>query len=528
MNKKIQVWLPLLLAIVMAIGMLAGYQLQHNLNWQNRTATRFTNANSSLQQVMDLINYKYVDSMAIDSIESDGIEAVVNRLDPHSVYIPPATLGEVNADLQGNFSGIGIEYQMINDTLNVVYVLEKGPSDRAGIKTGDQLIKVDTINIAGSAKRGVDLRKYLRGKAGSKVQVTVLHEGKSKVVEITRGNIPLPSLDAAYMATPGIGYIRLNKFAETTYHEFMDAATGLQAKGMKKMILDLRGNGGGLLEQATNIADELLADGKVIVKTKGNHVKTREVISSKPGIFEQGELVILLDEFSASASEVLAGALQDNDRGTIVGRRSFGKGLVQEQYNLANGGALRLTVARYYTPTGRSIQKPYTAGNNEKYREEILDRFHNGDNYVTDTVHTTNFVTKGGKKLYDAGGISPDIIIPFDSGTLPRAVAHLYGQNVLSDYVFNVFKEQRDVLRKYKSPAELGSEYNLPASTWQGLVGLAKQDSIQLGTISAKAKQDLELRMKALLARYIWRNVGYFEVLNNNDSIYRKALEVLK
>lgn len=211
MNKKIQVWLPLMLAIVMAIGMLAGYQLQQNLNWQNRTATRFTNANSSLQQVMDLINYKYVDSMAIDSIESDGIEAVVNRLDPHSVYIPPSTLGEVNADLQGNFSGIGIEYQMINDTLNVVYVLDKGPSDRAGIKTGDQLIKVDTVGIAGTSKRGVDLRKYLRGKAGSKVQVTVLHDGKSRVVEITRGSIPLPSLDAAYIAAPGIGYILLQK-----------------------------------------------------------------------------------------------------------------------------------------------------------------------------------------------------------------------------------------------------------------------------------------------------------------------------
>jgi carboxyl-terminal processing protease len=225
---------------------------------------------------------------------------------------------------------------------------------------------------------------------------------------------------------------------------------------------------------------------------------------------------------------VLAGALQDNDRGTIIGRRSFGKGLVQEQYNLSNGGAVRLTVARYYTPTGRSIQKPYTKGQNEKYREEISDRFHNGDYYVVDTLHAKIFKTKGGKKLYEAGGIIPDIIIPFDSTIIDRAVIQLYSNNLLNDYMFSVFKEQQPVLKKYRNAIEMAASYNLPSNTWPGLQEAAKLDSVNLDTITPKAKKDLEMRMKALLARYVWRNPGYYEVLNNNDTIYKKALEILR
>lgn len=525
MNKKLQVWLPLLLSIVMAIGMLAGYQLEKHMNWRNRNIPAFSS--SSVQQVMDLVNLRYVDAVPVDSIETEGIEAIVAKLDPHSAFIPASALGDVNADLIGNFSGIGIEYQMINDTLNVVYVLEGGPSDRAGLKTGDQVIKVDTTSIAGTHMRGADLRSYLRGKAGSKVPITIIQDGRQKQVEIIRGNIPLPSLDAAYIAAPGVGYIKLNKFAETTYREFMDAATGLQEKGMKKLILDLRGNGGGLLDQATNIADELLADGKKIVSTRGLHVKTKEILSTKPGILEDGELVLLIDEFSASASEVLAGALQDNDRGTIIGRRSFGKGLVQEQYNLANGGALRLTVARYYTPTGRSIQKPYTNGDNETYREEIVGRFHNRDTYAPDTLHAKAYFTKKGKKLYEAGGITPDIIVPFDSTTVPKVLAALYNQNILSDYVFTVYKQQQNQLKKFTSPTAISTQYSLPESVWNGLVAVAEADSVQLTGISPRTKADIELRMKALLARYQFRNSGYFQVLNNKDSIYHKALSYI-
>jgi carboxyl-terminal processing protease len=527
MNKKYQVWLPLLLSVVMIVGMLAGYQLEHNLNWK-KSGSRNIYPSSSLQQVMDLITYKYVDSLALDSLEADGIEAIVEQLDPHSNYIPPSSLSEVNADLQGNFSGIGVEYQIINDTVNVVYVLEKGPSDRAGIKTGDQILKVDTVNIAGTSKQGGDLRTYLRGKPGSKVNVTILQNGAIKKVEITRGNIPLPSLDASYMAAPGVGYIRLNKFAETTYREFMDAATGLQKQGMTKMILDLRGNGGGLLEQATNIADELLEDGLLMVSTRGNHVKTKQIYSMKPGIFEEGELILLIDEFSASASEVLAAALQDNDRGTIVGRRSFGKGLVQEQYDLDNGGALRLTVARYYTPTGRSIQKPYTNGHREKYREEILARFHHTDTNTADSIHGKSYKTKGGKLLYDAGGITPDVLVPFDSTVYPARIAGIYNSQLLGDFVFTLFKDQRAQMKKYNSAESLLKEYTVSETDWQKLVVEAQKDSLQLQEANAKTKQQVELRMKALLARYVWRNNGYFQLLNSADSTYQKAVDIMK
>lgn len=526
MNKKLKVWLPLLLSMVMAVGMLAGYQLQEHLNWQNRYSSKYSF--TSVQQVMDLVNLRYVDSLDLDSLETAGIEAIVSKLDPHSVYIPASSLEEVNADLHGNFSGIGIEYQMINDTLNVVYVLENGPSDKAGIKTGDQIIRVDTVSIAGSDKKGIDLRNYLRGKPGTKVKVTVKKNGHEELVEITRGNIPIPSLDAAYMVDSTIGYIRLNKFAETTYHEFMDGINQLKKEGMKKLILDLRGNGGGLLEQATNIADELLPDGRKIVSTKGNHVKTREINSNKPGIFENGELVLLIDEFSASSSEVLAGALQDNDRGIIIGRRSFGKGLVQEQFNLANGGALRMTVARYYTPTGRSIQKPYTNGDNESYRGEIMDRFHNGDAYITDSVHSKVYLTKKGKKLFDGGGITPDIIIPYDSLTIPGSTTKLYNQNLLSDYVFEIYKQLRKDLKQYRSPNDLNAKFSLSPSTWNQLIERAKKDSVQLYKLSPKTKQDIELRIKALLARYIWRNNGYFQVLNSDDASYLQALQSLQ
>ncbi len=526
MNKKLQAWLPLLLSIALAAGMILGYQLQGRMNPKGGVTGNY--GSSSIQQILDLVNLKYVDSVNLDSIETKGIDAVVNELDPHSVYIPPSELGDVNADLQGNFTGIGVEYQLLNDTVNVVYVVPNGPSERAGIQSGDQLLLADTVNIAGKKFKPAELRTLLRGKAGSTLKLTVLQNGQKKTLEVTRGNIPIPSLDAAYMAAPGVGYIRLNKFAETTYREFMDAATGLQAKGMKKMILDLRDNGGGLLEQATNIADELLPDGKLIVSTRGNHVKTKQIESTKPGLFEDGPLVLLINEFSASASEVVAGALQDNDRGTIVGRRSFGKGLVQEQYDLANGGALRLTVARYYTPTGRSIQKPYTNGNKEKYKEELLDRFHNGDNYITDTAHAKTYTTRGGKKLYDAGGITPDVYVPFDSTILPAEVTELYSDNLLSGYVLTVFKQQRNELKKFTSASELEKNYKLPETAWTNLVAAAKKDSIQLEKVTGKAKERVEQRIKALLARYVFRGEGYYQVLNSQDSSYLKALILLK
>lgn len=524
-NKKLQVWLPLLLSGVMILGMYFGFQLQSNMGGNKATSGKNL---ETVQQVLDLVNLRYVDSLPLDSMETAAINDIVNQLDPHSVYIPPSKLSEVNSTLQGNFSGIGVEYQVINDTVNFVYILPNGPSGKAGLETGDQLLKVDTVNLGGRSLDNFDLRRLLRGKNGSKVALQLLRQGKVVETTVTRGNVPLPSLEAAYMAAPGIGYIRLSKFAETTYREFMDAATDLKKQGMQKMILDLRGNGGGFMDAATNIADELLADGKLLVSTKGNHIKTKEIRSNKEGIFETGPLVILLDEFSASASEVLAGALQDNDRGTIMGRRSFGKGLVQEQYNLGNGGALRLTVARYYTPTGRSIQKPYINGQNEKYEEEVFDRFSDSIKPKYDSTNVKVFTTKKGKKVYDGGGITPDIVVPFDSTLLHLNIGKMLNSDALNNTVFGIFKKEKNHLNQLGSAEKVVSSYSLPDWVWPQLQQAAKADSIAIKPNDTIFRYQTMQRTKALLARYIWRSNGYFQVNNSTDPMFLKAVSFLK
>jgi len=291
-ENKLQVWLPLLFGVVLALGILTGFQLAESSG--SASAGMSSKNRSGIQEVLDLLQYKYVDSVKLDSLEEEGIYAILNQLDPHTVFIPAQELGEANADLEGAFSGIGVEYQIINDTMNVVYVIENGPSAKAGLVAGDQIIKVYDRDIAGKKMIGSELRKLLRGDYNTTVEITAVHNGKFVNYKITRDNIPLPSLDARYMAAPGVGYIKLNKFAETTYREFMEAATTLQKQGMKKMILDLRGNTGGLLLAATNIADELLPDGLPIVRTKGLHVKNSEVQSNKPGISVEGQFVVFI------------------------------------------------------------------------------------------------------------------------------------------------------------------------------------------------------------------------------------------
>ncbi len=396
-NRKLQVWLPALFAVVMVAGMAIGYKLRENTSMPGF----FKMADKSpMQEVLDLINMKYVDSVRIDTLGDKLIQNMLNKLDPHSIYITADQLNDVNDDLRGNFSGIGVEFQIFYDTVNVLNVIKDGPSDKAGLQVGDKIIRVnDTTLIAGKKLQPDNIRKLLRGERGSNVKVTVLRDKKLIPVVITRGAIPLPSVDVAYMLDSTTGFIHLSKFSETTYGEFMQSLEKLQAQGLKKLILDLRGNGGGFLNQAVNIADEFLDGSKMIVYTQGANVPKYEYHSKKEGFFEQGKLALLVDEGSASASEVLAGALQDWERATIIGRRTFGKGLVQEQFGLSDGSALRLTVARYYTPLGRNIQKPYNSGY-EEYEGEIYNRFHNGEVVKADTTRNSGaaYKTKKGTR----------------------------------------------------------------------------------------------------------------------------------
>ncbi|WP_315821765.1 S41 family peptidase [Paraflavitalea speifideaquila] len=412
--KKLQVWLPLLFALVLIAGMWIGFRLRENI--PNSRGPFATVKRSSVQEVIDLINHRYVDKVNADSLTDDAIQAMLTHLDPHSIFIPAKYLDEINEDLQGNFEGIGVEFFIINDTVNITNVLADGPSDRAGLQVGDQFLKVGDSTVAGNID-GDRIKKLLRGTGGSEVQVAVLRNKQTIKATITRGTIPIYSVDASYMIDGTTGYIHLNKFSGTTYEEFMAATEKLQKLGMKQLIFDVRDNGGGILGEAVDIVDEFLDDNKLIVYTQGDKQKRQDFTCKRPGLLEQGKVILLVDENSASASEVVAGALQDWDRATIIGRRTFGKGLVQEQYDLANGAALRLTIARYYTPLGRNIQKPYNKGR-AAYNDEVAERFHNGEMLKGDT--STNhsgaaYKTPKGRTVYGGGGITPDIFIPFDT-----------------------------------------------------------------------------------------------------------------
>jgi carboxyl-terminal processing protease len=522
--NKLRAWLPLLLSVSMFAGILLGYRLRGNI--PSHGGLFRSAATTPMQEVMELVRNRYVDRVDPDTIAEDAINALLDRLDPHSVFIPARELMEVNEDLSGGFEGIGVEFNIFEDTAHVLFVIKDGPSEKAGLQTGDRFLKVEDSLVAGRNITSDGIRSLLRGPGGSRVKVTLLRGDKTVEATITRGTIPLKALEASYMITPTTGYIRLGKFSETCYEEFMAALEGLLGKGMKELVLDLRDNGGGILDEAVEIADEFLSGTRMIVYTEGEHIPRREYTCRRNGLFETGRLVLLLDEASASASEVLAGALQDWDRATVIGRRSFGKGLVQEQYDLSDGSALRLTVARYYTPLGRSIQKPYTDGS-EKYDGEILERFHNGGLTKPDTVGGNgekSYVTVGGKKVYGGGGISPDVFVPIDSLLRDTVFNPLYEKNTLGRFAYRYFVANRTSFEDYPDPSAFDRDFKVDDAILGKLRAFAALDSIDLALPDAGSRDRLKLRLKALLARQMWRSDGYYEVLNGDDRVVRKAL----
>ncbi|RBL88722.1 S41 family peptidase [Chitinophaga flava] len=528
-NRKLNVFLPLLFAVVLAIGMFLGHKMPGS-NTGGTTVFFTKPSKGALQEVMDLIKTKYVDTLDADKVQQEAIEGLLAHLDPHSIYIPPSQLQSVNEDLEGNFEGIGVEFNITADTVNVVSVLSGGPSEAAGLQTGDKILRVNDTLVAGNGITPERVRKLLRGPAGSVVNTVLLRQQKKIQVPIKRGVIPLYSIDASYMAAPGVGYIKINKFAATTFDEFMKAMRKLEKQGMQKLIIDVRQNPGGFMDAAVRIADELLPDNRLILYTKGKAYPRTDYKTKRPGMFETGALAILTDEGSASASEILAGAIQDWDRGTIIGRRTFGKGLVQEQYDLDNGGALRLTVARYYIPSGRSIQKPY--GDGTSYDDDILERYHHGELVNKDSIKITDtvpYTTNSGRRVYGGGGITPDIFVPFDTSRFSPALTAIYTRNALGNFAYQYYTSNRETFKRYKDAEDFTKNFHTTPELFSEFKTFAQKDSVPgLNRLSIHDEEEIKTRLKAVLARQLYRTEGFYETVNANDPVIKKALETLE
>lgn len=527
-NKKLQVWLPLIFSIVLIGGMFFGFKLRENTPSANGFFKK--DRKTALQEILDLVKDHYVDSVKLDSLQYNAIDEMMSHLDPHSIYIPASNLQELNEELEGNFKGIGVEFNIFSDTVHVVHVIAGGPSDKAGLQVGDKIIKVNNEPIAGKDISTDKIKQRIRGEGGTAVKITVLRKGAEKDFSVTRGTIPIPAVDAAYRLNDTTGYIKLNKFSETAYEEFMTSLENLQKNKMTGLILDLRGNSGGFMNEAVEMADEFLSGDKLVVYTQGINVQRIDYKCRRRGLFEEGKLVVLVDELSASASEVLAGALQDWCRATVVGRRTFGKGLVQQQYQLNDGSAIRLTVARYYTPKGRSIQRSYQYGK-DKYLEEIVDRYENGEMTHPDTTKIVNgkiYKTQCGDTVYSGGGITPKVFVGLDTGVLHSNIAAIFRTGALTDFMYKYYISHLDDLNKFKSAEDFTRNFNDLENIWQSLVNYAAKDSIDLSNVPLADKDYLQKRIKAQLARYKWRAQGYYEVLNNEDPAIRKALEIVK
>ena len=530
--SKNKPFVPLYYALVLACGIIIGYFFTFNSNFSSSSSSlEDKNSNNKINNLIEYINEQYVDTINRSQLENKTITSMLKSLDPHSDFIPAEELTAVNEPLEGNFDGIGVEFNIIEDTIRVVNPIIDGPSEKIGIKSGDKLIKVNGKTVAGIKITNKQVFEKLRGKSGSEVNVSLMRSGINKALDykIIRGQIPIYSIDIAYIVKPTIGYIKISRFASTTYDEFIKAFNMLNKKGMTKMILDLRGNGGGFLNTAVSLADEFLINGLQIVYTQGKAHPKKIYSATSRGGFEKNKLVVLIDEGSASASEIVAGALQDNDRATIIGRRSFGKGLVQDQIDLPDGSAIRLTIARYYTPTGRCIQKPYNKTIDD-YNNEEYDRYENGELYHADSIKTDKtkqYKTPEGKTVYGGGGIMPDLFIPLDTVKYNPLINKLFNYGVLNSFAFEYTDYNRVLfLKKYKTAQEFISNFKLSEPEIDSFKKYLITKKITNIFFNGKEKGFNQI-LKALIGRNLFDKDAYYPILNENDTAILKAVEVL-
>lgn len=527
-HKRFNPYLPLVFALLIILGIFIGTRL----NFQRSTKASNVTASTKMNQLLDYIEEQYVDTVNRDQLMEKVFNGLMQNLDPHSAYIPASELKEMNESLQGNFDGIGIEFNIIKDTIRVISALSGGPSEALGIQAGDKIVKIEGKNVAGVNISNNDVIGKLRGEGGTRVNLSIMRKGSKKAIDytITRGKIPIYSVDVAYMVTSDIGYIKISRFAATTYEEYQKAFEKLKKQGMQKMILDLRGNPGGYLDAAVDITDEFLPIGKLIVYTEGKAHPRQEYHSTSRGDFEKNELVVLVDEGSASASEIVTGAVQDNDRATVIGRRTFGKGLVQEQSEFADGSAVRLTIARYYTPTGRCIQKSYKDGYEAYYNEES-ERVTHGELQSADSIHFSDslkYTTPGGKVVYGGGGIMPDIFVPLDTIGRSFYFTEVNYNGLVNQFAFDYADRERDKLKSFKDFDGFNRAFQVSDALLNEFVEYAAKNGVKRNDAEIKRSDKLlRTQLKALIGRNIWSNEGFYPVINSIDNTFKKAVEVL-
>jgi len=527
-NRRFTIYLPIAFALILIAGMWLGSILSRN---QSGTTNIFPLGKSSTSKVDNIFNYivtDYVDTVNLDEMETDAIKGMLEVLDPHSQYITAEEFNMVNDPLLGSFEGIGITFRIVKDTVTVINPIAGGPSEKVGLMAGDRIVKIEDTLVVDITNN--DAIRKLKGKKGTKVNVSVYRRGVPKLIDftITRDVIPTYSLDVAYMVDENIGYIKLNKFSATTYEEFTDAVSELKSQGMHKLIFDLRGNSGGYLGAAIGIADEFLEDGKLIVYTEGKNRPRNYAFATANGRLLKEDVIILIDEGSASASEIVAGALQDNDKGLIIGRRSFGKGLVQEQMGLPDGSALRLTVARYYTPTGRCIQKPYVKDDFDDYYHEAYERFTNGEIFSADSIEfndSLKYVTPGGRIVYGGGGIMPDIFVPLVTDSIHTYYNQLAGKNLIFQFAFEFTDANRQRLNKYTDFDSFYSGFKMTYTDYKKLVAFAEEKGIEASKEEVKISQDkVGTLFKAFVGRNLLDEKGFYPIYHQIDSTFKRAV----
>lgn len=488
-----------------------------------------------LMNALTAITTLYVDSTSDKKIVENAISGVLKELDPHSVYIPKEEIERVNEPLEGSFEGVGIQFQLLEDTLLVVQTIAGCPAEKVGVMPGDRIIYIGEELIAGVKKQNSDIMKRLRGPKGTEVTVKVLRGGNPELIifKIVRDKIPLYSVDATYMIGKDIGYIKINNFGNTTLQEFQKAFATLQKKGMKSLILSLQGNGGGYLSAAIQLADEFLSAKKLIVLTKGLNQPKTVAESTAAGRFETGKLIVLVDEYSASASEIVAGAVQDWDRAIIVGRRSFGKGLVQRQFELIDGSVMRLTTARYYTPTGRSIQKPYKDGT-DKYEHDLVDRYNKGELLHADSIHfpdSLHYQTLNLKRtVYGGGGIMPDIFVPLDTTRFTDFHRKIVARGVVNKVsVLYIDQNRTDLKKKYPTFDKFKKEYEVSDELLKQIISGAEKEKIRIDSVQYNTSKPLiKLQLKALVARDLWEMNEYYQIMDAENESLLKAIQILQ